>query len=488
MQTSSRYRRRQLLQMAGGAAIASGFAVAQEAVKRPKKVVVIGGGIGGLSCAYELMERGHEVTVLEASRRTGGHVKTIREPLDDGLYADVGAEHFTNPGYVQYRKWVEKFDLPVLPWARRQNMYRNIGGKWYTEDDLKKREVVEAFGFNAKEVAHILEHGWTELSMLYLTPYAAKFKDEYQPFGLGLDDLDHQLLGDVLANDGASEAALRFIGGGRSRPGEKPSPGHESALFRIWQSAIPKMRGLPNFKREVFHLKGGNQLLPDTFAAKLGERVRKHCLVSAIAHDAAGATVTFKQGGQEQTLAAEYVVMCVSPLVIPAIQVAPAWPEAKAFALGNTPMGMQSRVLLQCKTAFWKNDVPSINLETGNSVMSLVYQTAADVPGERCVLMGSGQPAQTPEATIEAFRKFYPGKNPDTIEKCIVHEWWKEEPYAVGCERKAFPFGQLAKVWPHLIEPVGRIHFAGAAYDNLPWGMDAATRSAHRVVKAIDGA
>ena len=24
------------------------------------------------------------------------------------------------------------------------------------------------------------------------------------------------------------------------------------------------MRGLPNFKREVFHLKGGNQLLPDT--------------------------------------------------------------------------------------------------------------------------------------------------------------------------------------------------------------------------------
>ena len=56
------------------------------------------------------MERDHEVTVLEASRRVGGHVKTIREPLPDGLYADVGAEHFTKPGYTMYWKYVEKFN------------------------------------------------------------------------------------------------------------------------------------------------------------------------------------------------------------------------------------------------------------------------------------------------------------------------------------------------------------------------------------------
>jgi monoamine oxidase len=198
--------------------------------------------------------------------------------------------------------------------------------------------------------------------------------------------------------------------------------------------------------------------------------------------------VTFKQEGKPQTLSADHLVLCVSPLVMPGIQVTPAWPQTKSFALQNTPMGMQSRVLLQCKTPFWKGDVPSINLETGNPAMSLVYQTAADVPGDRCVLMGSGKPAQTPEETIAAFRKFYPGKNPDTIEQCIVHQWWKEEPYAVGCERQAFPFGQLARVWPHIIESVGRIHFAGAAYDNLPWGQDAATRSAHRVVGEIDAA
>ena len=82
---------------------------------RPKRVIVAGGGIGGLCCAYELMERGHDVTVLEASGRPGGHVKTIHDPLPDGLYADVGAEHFTRPGYEQYWKYVEKFGLPVRP-------------------------------------------------------------------------------------------------------------------------------------------------------------------------------------------------------------------------------------------------------------------------------------------------------------------------------------------------------------------------------------
>ncbi len=93
-----------------------------------------------------------------------------------------------------------------------------------------------------------------------------------------------------------------------------------------------------------------------------------------------------------------------------------------------------------------------------------------------------------PAEALAAFRKFYPGKNKDSIEQVIVHEWWKEEPHAFCCEQHALALGKLAQVWPHLIQPVGRVHFAGAAYDNLPWGQDAATRSARRVTLAIDAA
>jgi monoamine oxidase len=479
--------RRQALQTGGTLLLAGAASSLPAASARPKRIVVVGGGIGGLCCAYELAERGHEVTLLEASRRTGGHVKTIREPLPDGLYADVGAEHFTNPGYDDYRRYVEKFDLPVMPWARRQNMYRCIDGQWFTEAQLADRSVLARFGFNTREIDYIRAHGWRELSMLYLGPYVAKFKDEYQPFGVGLDELDHMVLGEVLADAGLSLAAARFIGATRRPPGEKAGGG-VSALFRIWQEAIPKMRGLPAFKREVFHLKGGNQRLPDAFAARLGDRVRRQSEVTAIERHDTSVTVHFKQADQEQVLRVDHLVLCVSPLVLPRIAITPAWPEAKAFALANTPMGMQSRVLLVTRGAFWQGDVPSINLETGDAKMSLVYETAADVPGPRRVLMGSGLPAQTPAETIAAFRKFYPGKNPDTIEQCLVHQWWKEEPLALGCERHPFPLGQLKQIWPQLIEPVGRVHFAGAAFDNLPWGQDAATRSANRVARQIHAA
>src|SRR5215472_4991072 len=125
--------RRSALRLAAGA-VASGWALGEGQAAtaarsgRSKSVIIAGAGIGGLCCAYELMERGHDVTVLEASGRAGGHVRTVHDAFPDGLYADVGAEHFTNPGYDEYRKYVEKFALPVIPYQRRRNVQRRIGG------------------------------------------------------------------------------------------------------------------------------------------------------------------------------------------------------------------------------------------------------------------------------------------------------------------------------------------------------------------------
>src|SRR5215467_9522620 len=57
----------------------------------PKKIIIIGAGMAGLSAGYELTQLGHDVTILEARARPGGRVYTLREPFDDGLYAEAGA-------------------------------------------------------------------------------------------------------------------------------------------------------------------------------------------------------------------------------------------------------------------------------------------------------------------------------------------------------------------------------------------------------------
>ena len=87
----------------------------------------------------------------------------------------------------------------------------------------------------------------------------------------------------------------------------------------------------------------------------------------------------------------------------------------------------------------------------------------------------------------ETVRRLEIGKHAPTIEQAYVHNWAKD-PWAFNCERSAFPLGTLAKFWPHIMAPVGRIHFAGSHADNLNWGMDAATRSANRVAQVIDEA
>ena len=58
------------------------------------KVVVVGGGIAGLSAAYRLTESGHpglEVTLLERSDRFGGTIRTVER---DGCLVELGPDSF----------------------------------------------------------------------------------------------------------------------------------------------------------------------------------------------------------------------------------------------------------------------------------------------------------------------------------------------------------------------------------------------------------
>jgi oxygen-dependent protoporphyrinogen oxidase len=62
-------------------------------VATPSTILVIGGGISGLACAWRLQQLGQPVLLLERSQRLGGVIETVEQ---EGFRFDLGPQSFTN--------------------------------------------------------------------------------------------------------------------------------------------------------------------------------------------------------------------------------------------------------------------------------------------------------------------------------------------------------------------------------------------------------
>jgi oxygen-dependent protoporphyrinogen oxidase len=87
------------------------------------RVAVIGGGIAGVSAAYELARAGADFTLYEASRRLGGIVETVRQ---DGFVVECGPD-----------SWVTE-----KPWARELAVELGLEDEILPSNDLQRRTYI----------------------------------------------------------------------------------------------------------------------------------------------------------------------------------------------------------------------------------------------------------------------------------------------------------------------------------------------------------
>ncbi len=450
-----------------------------------KKIIVAGAGITGLCCGYELMKKGHEVTILEASGRYGGHIFTGRDGLSDGLYADYGADHITKPGYERFFDYVKEFNLTAIPYPHAEgseaapdsHTLKMIGGKFYSPEMLQDATILKGFGFTEKEIQFLSHNPFYALRSLYIDSYTGKFKDAYQPFGVGYDELDKISVYELYKKEGASDAALRFLGGK-----------DVSALYAIWRLFIMKERGIPLSEGDTFHLKGGNEQLPIAFAKALGNRLKLNHPATAIQQDANSVTVTYKPyRDEEEKLTADYFVNCITLPVFKNIPVTPALSAEKQYVVDNMQYSSHPFYVFEAATKFWLEDgFKTINMEFEHPDISSIWVETNEVSTDKVVLKAYGPSGLSAQRVLAAFREVYPGKG-DTIEQALTKDWSKDK-YAPVCEMEAFPIGEMHKFWPQILMPEGRLYFAGTYADNMSRGMESCIRSAQRVAGEIDKA
>jgi uncharacterized protein with NAD-binding domain and iron-sulfur cluster len=85
-----------------------------------EKVIIIGGGIGGLTAAHELIDRGFQVHLFERRDNCGGKASSSRSPVADGL-KDLPREH----GFRFFPGWYRHLPdtMKRIPYLGRHKYY-----------------------------------------------------------------------------------------------------------------------------------------------------------------------------------------------------------------------------------------------------------------------------------------------------------------------------------------------------------------------------
>jgi protoporphyrinogen oxidase len=95
-------------------------------------VIIVGGGLSGLTCANYLFDAGKPFLLIEANEKLGGRVKTV---VKDGFLLDVGFQVFLN-SYEEAKALLDIESLNLGYFKSGANIYFN--GKWHQfENPLK---------------------------------------------------------------------------------------------------------------------------------------------------------------------------------------------------------------------------------------------------------------------------------------------------------------------------------------------------------------
>jgi monoamine oxidase len=453
----------------------------------PKRVIVVGAGLAGLCAAYELGALGHDVTVLEAQTRPGGRVQTLRDPFDDGLFAEAGASRIP-ASHDLTLAYVRKFGLTLVPfepaavtsiryaYGQRSRILPGAPFKWPSGISADQRRLTPA-EIRRRYIAPLIDE--------ITDPFAAAWVPE------SLRKYDRVTRDEYLRAQGVSKAALHMM-----NLGSTPVARFRSFLDVLHENAVDReLRRRAGLQNDQFlKIEEGNDRLPRAFADRLVGHIKYQCAVQRIEHDAHGVRVFFRTGERVESSAADYVVCAVPFSTLRSVAFSPALTREKRSVIDALPYESVTRIYLQSRDRYWVREGLSGFGETDHPME--IWDSTYGQPGTRGILMSynRGPKARELERESEAAQlrfglrtveEVYPGIRKN-YERGFV-KVWDRDPWARGAVAYLLP-GQVSSLQPHIAHPEGRIHFAGEHASSLRGWMQGALESGRRVATEIDAA
>jgi monoamine oxidase len=455
--------RRHFLGAAGAATLAAavGARPVRAAVSGSPRVVVVGAGLAGLTCAYRLRQAGVEAIVLEAADRVGGRVWTRRNAFAPGLVVERGGE-LIDTGHIEIRQLCQELRLPLDNLDRAEaagtDALYHFDGAPYT--------VAEAEAdFNG--VYQKLHRDVSEAS--YPTTYRTSTLRGRQLDAMSIVDwIEESVPGGMRSRLGQLLDVTYNIEYGA----ECTDQSALNLLYLLGYSGQGQLR-LLGPSNEKYHVQGGNDRLVAALAAQLApgqvQLGKRLVAISARADGAYALGVT--SGGSTRTVVADRVVLAL-PFTI--MRTSVDWSRAgfgpmKARAIRELGMGTNSKLHVGFRRRVWE-DIGC----NGDTYSDRGYQNTWDVsraqPGLAGVLVDytggrigdsfrSGTPTQRARQFLDQLEPVIPGATAAWDGRATIDHWpsyeWTLGSYSYYRRGQYQAFGAVES------EIEGGVHFCG---------------------------
>ncbi|MDF2700143.1 MAG: amine oxidase [Haloplasmataceae bacterium] len=344
------------------------------------KVGIIGGGVAGLSSAYELRKLGFDITILEANpNRIGGRIYT--HYFDKGHYSELGAMRIPVSHETTWH-YIDLFNLKTNPfYASSENNLYYIRGeriRGLNIDEEMKRLVYPKFNLTEVEkqipfsnIINIIYNNHIQRLPREARDELYQIKKYYSYPIYQYDDVSYRK---TLSNIGFSEPMIQML---------YSALGIDRNLYTYNFLELVKETYSVNFTN-LYEIDNGLVNLPYAFLnsfnnsdpnlGKVAFRQGSHVL--DIIYSNNKVNLNYAASGNLYTEQFDYVVCAIPFSKLRVVNIKPFFSNEKIQAIAEINYAPAQKTLLFCKERFWEKTVNGKIVLGGSAVTDLLINTS----------------------------------------------------------------------------------------------------------------